>query len=201
MNGNMQAVRDALGGITGVAPEARVEEPSWYMIVVRMSRERDAVDSYRRRDIAAYWPSYESLVKTRLKLNGRFTRVQRRIGMIPGYVFAQQHDDFGWLIDRIIGGIDIVRRSSGLPLMLDVADIDLIKKIENGLNAPSAPPVGKAVHQFKIGEKVRFVDDLYRRWPPGKITWLADEGRISVETNLMGQAVAVTVLSSQIIRT
>jgi transcription antitermination factor NusG len=196
--GNMAIVREALAGITGVEVKApAVPTSDRYLVMVRSSRERDAVDSYRRNQIPTYWPSYEMLVPTRQKINGHPVCVRRRIGIIPGYVFPEVRP--GALgLDNIVAAIDYIRTFDGSPLLIRDADIQIIRRIEAGLNTPKP---GGTDHAFKVGEKVRFSDDLDSRWPPGKIIKLAKEGRIIVEVDAMGRKLPITVFPHQIERT
>jgi len=131
---------------------------------------------------------------------GCLTRQRRRVGIIPGYVFADvdPQRDFEMLLGRIVGALDVVRTYSGGPLRISDEDIRIIRSIEIGLN--TSRPV-KIVHDFKRGEKVGFIDDLIGRWPPGVIEKLAPDRRIGVELDLMGRKVPITVLPHQIERT
>src|ERR1700733_1221772 len=164
-NGNLAQVRDALAGITGVkiAP-ATIAVADRYLVAVRMSRELDAVDSFRRNNFAAYWPSFEELRPTKRWLNGHPVCRRKRIGIIPGYVFPEVAPG-SLMLDRIVGAIDFVRGFNGYPLLIPDADIQIIRGIEIGMNTPD-PVKLKAAHTSKVGEKVRFIDDLFGRWPP-----------------------------------
>lgn len=196
--GNMDQVREALAGITGVEVKApALPAPDRYLVMVRSSRELDAVDSFRRNQVPAYWPSYEELVPTKQKLNGHPVCRRRRIGLIPGYVFPEVKPG-ALALDRIVAAIDYVRTFDGNPLLIRDADIQIIRRIEIGLNTPKP---GGADHSFKVGEKVRFSDDLIGRWPAGKIIKLVLEGRIIVEVDLMGRKLPITVFPHQIERT
>lgn len=196
--GNLAQVRTALEGITGVeAPPVAVLAPDHYLVMVRSSRELDAVDSFRRNRIPAYWPSYEGLVATSRRVNGHPVCLRRRIGIIPGYIMPDAIP--GALdLDVIVAAIDYIRTFDGSPLRINDADIQIIRRIEGGLNTPKP---GNSEHAFKVGEKVRFSDDLMGRWPAGKIVKLAQEGRIIVEVDMMGRKLPITVFPHQIERT
>lgn len=200
--GNLEQVRNALHGITGIEPPKLVDDgPDRYLVMARMNRELDTVDSLRRNGYRAYWPHYEHLAPTRTKRNGHPIRKMRRVGLIPGYVFStiDPRQDLELLLDRIVGAIDVVRTFSGNPLVICDADVQIIRRIEIGLNTPR--PTNQVAHTFKRGQKVRFLDDLVGRWPPGIVESLAHDGRISVLVDLMGRKVPVTVLPHQIERT
>lgn len=199
--GNLEQVRAALHGITGIDPRPR-EQPAadWFMIVVRSNRELDAIDSMRRHGYRAYWPSYEKLIATKRQFEGRPIRRLVRVGVIP-YIFTPATSggvDVVELREEIVAVIDLARTDTGKPLLLRHADIEKIRRIEFGQNGikPENPK-----HDFKIGEKVRLVDDVTSDWPPGKIIKLAPDGRISVEITLMGRKVPISVLPFQIKRT
>jgi hypothetical protein len=69
--GNLDQVRSAIHGITGVAPvEAAAAGPDRYLIMARMNHELDTVDSFRRNNVPAYWPSYEELAPSRRRAGG-----------------------------------------------------------------------------------------------------------------------------------
>lgn len=198
--GNLEKVRNALHGITGVPLAAPVVEPDWYLVMARTNHELDTVDSFRRNSFAAYWPSYEMMVVTRQKHEGRLVRKLKRVGILPGYVFSsiEPNRDFTAILHRIVGAFDIVRTFSGNPLLIGDADVRIIRRIEIGLNTPHPEKVS---HTFKRGYRVRFVDDLIGRWPPGVIDTLATDGRISVEVDLMGRKLPIWVLPHQIEKT
>lgn len=198
--GNLEQVRNALHSITGIKPaKLTASAPDRYLVMARMNQELDTVDSFRRNNVPAYWPSYEELVVTRRSRNGHPVRRIRRVGILPGYVFStvDPDRDFTSILHRIVGALDVARTFSGNPLLINDADIQIIRKIEIGLNTPMP---AKVAHNFKIGEKVSFRDDLMGRWPPGAIVKLAPDGRISVEVELMGRKVLVKALSFQIER-
>lgn len=196
--GNMDQVRSALTGITGKPPVEETKGPDWFMVVVRQGHELEAVDSMRRHNLLAYFPSYERLVTTRRSFEGRPIRRLVRSGIVP-YIFTPAGEgDFLGEKDRIVAVLDIVRTFSGTPLFLADRDIGIIRKIETGLNTPK--PEATA-HDFKEGDKVRFVDDIYRNWPPGRVIKLAKDGRIIVEVALKGRVVPFTVFPFQIERT
>jgi transcription antitermination factor NusG len=199
--GNMEQVRNALTGITGVAAAPAKDEPDRYMVTVRMNREMDSVDSLRRHQLRSYWPNYEEFAPVRIVAGVRLTRRTRRVGILPGYVFAEVDPgrDFTALLDRVVGAFDVVRTASGAPLLIPDLDIQIIRKIEIGLNTPKLQPTGHG--DFKVGNKVRFVDDLLGRWPAGRVIKLAREARISVQVEMMGRKVSITVLPHQIERT
>jgi transcription antitermination factor NusG len=125
--------------------------------------------------------------------------VLRRVGVLPGYVFAKPgfDVDFEAVLRRVVGAIDVARMDSGKPLFIADRDLAVIRKIAIGLNAPRPD---KLQHDFKRGEKVWFIDDILNMWPPGRIEKLASDGRISVEVALMGRKVPIWVLPHQIER-
>lgn len=196
---NLEQVRGALEGITGtkLSPD-RDDGSEWYMVIVRGAAQLDAVDGLRRAGLRAYWPSYERSVATRRMIAGRKASRSVRFGILP-YVLSPRCPgiDFTGLTERIVSILDIVRTYSGNPLFLRQRDLDIIRRIDVGMNTPK--PEGQA-HRFKAGDKVRFTDDLMHQWPPGIIIKLAREARISVEVNLMGRKVPITVFPHQIER-
>lgn len=198
-SGNLDQVRQALHGITGVEARPVCAGPDRYLVMARMNHELDTVDSFRRQGLRAYWPSYETRVASQRRVGGCLTQKMKRVGILPGYVFCEvdPYRDLTIMLDSTVGAFDVVRHLDHSPLLIADADIQIIRRIEIGLNAPA--PIA-ASYDFKTGEKVRFTDDLVGRWPPGRIVKLAREGRISVEVDLMGRKVKITVLPHQIER-
>ena len=197
--GNLNRVRSAIEGIMGtkLSPD-RNDGSEWYMVIVRGSGHLDAVDGLRRAGLRAYWPSYERSIASRRMIAGRKTSRIVRFGILPYVLSPRCPDiDFTSLTERVVSILDIVRTYSGNPLFLRQSDLDTIRRIDLGMNTPK--PDAKA-HHFKVGDKVRLIDDLMRQWPPAIILKVAREGRISVEVNLMGRKVPITVFSHQIER-
>jgi transcription antitermination factor NusG len=197
--GNLETVREALSGITGVklSPD-RDEGADWFMVVVRSNYHLDAVDGLRRQGLRAYWPSYERSIASKRLVMGRQTRRSVRFGILP-YVLSPHDEtvDFKSRCERVTAIMDIVRTYSGSPLLLKDRDLTIIRRIDVSMNTPKPEATG---HNFKTGHKVKFKDDLSAQWPPGLIVKIAKEGRISVEVNMMGRKVPVTVFPHQIER-
>jgi transcription antitermination factor NusG len=170
------------------------------MILVRASQEMGVADSFRRQGIRVYWPNYEKYITVSVRQSR--THRERVIfsPIIPGYLFTPTDEcgDLPRLIERTIGAISVALTFSGEPLLLREDDIQIIRKIEAGLNTPS--PLSKSLHKFKVGDKVRFVDDDLGRWPPGRVSRCSQEGRISIEVALMGRIATVVVFPHQIAR-
>ena len=197
--GNLAQVREALHGPT--IEEVRQPHPftHWYMIAAHPGQERKAADGFRRDRIRAYWPNYSKLVATRREQNGRPVRRMMLMAMMPGCIFSPigASSDFWDVIERVPGVVNVVRTHSGNILSIVEEDIQLIRRIEAGKNTPEPVSV---LHKFKMHEKVRFLDDLTSRWGPGKISKLANDGRITIDVSLMGRMTAVIVLPHQIER-
>jgi transcription antitermination factor NusG len=99
------------------------------------------------------------------------------------------------VMQRIVGVDNVVRNYSGDLAVFRSANIEVIRQIEAGLKTPKP---GKSLHHFKTGDKVRFVDDLLNRWPPGKVAGSTNDGRITVEVRVMGRFVPFQVFPHQI---
>ena len=196
--GNMETVRDALSGITGVklSPD-RDEGADWFMVVVRSNYHLDAVDGLRRQGLRAYWPSYEKVVASKRMIAGRHASRSQRFGILP-YVLSPCEPAIDLTaLERVSAIMDIVRTYSGSPLLLRDRDMTIIRRIDVTMNTPKPEAT---LHNFKTGHKVKFKDDLAGQWPPGLIIKIAKEGRISVEVNMMGRKVPITVFPHQIER-
>lgn len=170
---------------------------TWYAVIIRSGRERDAADGFRREGVTAYWPNYNK----RVDAGGRNTLFHRRrailTAIIPGYLFSPTSDgDAFWpAAQRVPGFLNVVRGFGGEVSIMNRADIDIIREIEAAQNLP--PPI-RPEHNFKPGQKVRFVDDILGRWPAGSVSRLLPDGRIGVDVYLMARVVPFTVLPHQI---
>jgi transcription antitermination factor NusG len=76
-----------------------------------------------------------------------------------------------------------------------VAEIDIIRRIEAKENDP--PPI-EVLHNYKPGDMVRLIEDIYALMPPAKVIALLRGGRIKVEVQLMRRAVLIEVYPHQI---
>lgn len=173
---------------------------AWLALRARTGKEQDSADWLKHNRIFAYWPCYSKDINAgRGHRNGFAQRRSRYYSLIPGYLFVADREgkahDPSWMVETVPGILSYQRDASGRPLTLAEADIETIRRIEDGENLPPNP---KTAHKFKNGEKVRFADDLLGRWPAGKVERLADDGRISVGVSLLGRIVSVLVHPHQI---
>jgi transcription antitermination factor NusG len=167
----------------------------WHAFVAVGGKERDAADGFRRERVRVYWPN-----KTELVSSGDGRRRQKLAAIMPGMIFTPMADmELLWdAAERIQYVLNVVRKEDGAPAILANEDIEIIRHIEAGLNLPSAVI---PVHNFKVGEKVRFIDDTLGRWGACTIIGLSKGGRISIERYLMGRMVPIhSVLPHQIER-
>jgi transcription antitermination factor NusG len=169
----------------------------WCMLIVTPGKEQDARDSFHRYGIQAYWPNY--LGFTRWSSRPREPRRTDYRSVIPGYLFVPMlpAPTLRDVMERIVGVDNVVRNYSGDLAVLRSADIEVIRQIEAGLKTPKP---GKSLHSFKTGDKVRFVDDTLNRWPPGRVAGSINDGRISIEVEVMGRIVPFMVFPHQIER-
>lgn len=180
-------------------PIGTVPDRNWYMLTVRPNHELEAVDSFRRNGVRAYWPNYSRLAPGRLSANGFRSRQKMLSGVVPGYIFTpgSPSEDLTLLLERVTGVVNVLRSYSGGPIFLSEAHIDLIRKIEAGLNTPDPP---KTTHKLKVGMKVRFSDDSQMLWPPGRIVEIAHNGKVTVEVKLeKGGSMPIKCLPHQIV--
>lgn len=168
---------------------------SWYVVIIRPGKERDAADGFRRQGVLAYWPNYNKHVAAGGRLTGRRRCVLAAI--IPGYIFspASELDVFWMVVQKIPGYLNVLRGFRGETAIMDKTDIDIIREIEAGQNLP---PAITPDHNFHVGQKVRFIDDILGRWPPGVVSKLLSDGRISVDVYLMARIVPIMAFPHQI---
>lgn len=188
----MQAVKHKL---EEMAQQAHPDH--WLLLTVQPGKEQQARDSFRRYGVRCYWPNYYIISRWSPQL-----REKRRTdfrSVMPGYLFVPSPATTTiWnVIEHNIGVVNVVRNYSGELAVLRNADVEVIRSIEAGMNTPKP---GKALHNFKTGDKVRFNDDTLNRWPPGLVAGSLSDGRISVEVEVMGRIVPIQVFPHQIER-
>jgi len=197
--GNLAMVRAALEP-TAPAPVG-LSDPitEWCMVIVRPGMEQEARDAMRRRGVGAWWPNYPKTTMAKDTRNGGRIRRTMLAPVISGIIFSPAtFSSLFWnVIEFAPGVVNVARKSYGDIIVLNGVEIVLIHKIEQGLNIPAG---SKAVHNFKIGDKVRFADDERSSFGIGKVAKLYRDGRISIEVSGMGRAVAITVTPLQIRR-
>jgi transcription antitermination factor NusG len=176
---------------------AQVLPDQWCMLTVRPGKEQDARDSFYRYGVQAYWPNYHSFLQSTLPLRERRRTEYRSV--IPGYLFvpALPTQMFWDIAERIPGVENAVLNFSGDLATLKDADIDVIRSIEAGMNTPIP---GRTMHNFKGGDKVGFIDDNTQRWPRGRFRGSSDDGRITVEIEVMRRIIPFVLFPHQIKR-
>ena len=169
----------------------------WCMLMVTPGKERDARDSFHRYGVQAYWPNYHSFLRSALPLRERRRTDYRSV--IPGYLFVPAPPtEMLWDISQRIPDVgNAVLNFSGDVFTLKEEDVDVIRAIERGMNTPVP---GKSLHNFKTGDKVGFIDDNTQRWPPGRIGGSSNDGRITVEIEVMRRRVPFVLFPHQIKR-
>ena len=187
-------------GLISIEHAIQYSEPRvWIALLAVPSKERASADWLRRSRVPAYWPNFVKQVAIGSgRSGGRGSRRAVPCAIIPGYIFmpVRPHEMDPWHVVHQTPGLHgYIRDAHGRPATMTNNDVETIRKIEGGLNLP---PPEKPVHSFNIGRKVRFADDLMGRWPAGKVSRLADDGRIGVDISLLGRTVMVTVYPHQI---
>lgn len=196
-NGNLAQVYEACSSGEIVRKQQEYPFKGWYAIIARSGREQDAADGFRRENLLSYWPNYTAQVLSGRRSNGDHWRRAVLKPIIAGMIFTPAaDDDLLWMaVQRIPYVINMLRTEGSAPATLTNADIETIRRIEAHQNVP--PPI-TPVHNFKPGDKVRFIKDIGSTWPPGRVERLLSEGRIRIEVYLMGRMVPITVLPHQI---
>lgn len=167
------------------------------MVVARPGQEQEGRDAFRRRGIGTWWPNYMREVRTRDRETGQRFAKLIPAGVMPGILLCRTRlDGLFWnVLDLAPGVVGVARRFSTEPIMLSGLDIVLIHKIEQGLNRP-APPL--SVQPFKAGDKVRFMDDVMRRFPPGIVTKAMRNGHVELEVNVLSRMTPFTAWAHQL---
>jgi transcription antitermination factor NusG len=163
------------------------------------ARPQKSADFLKEAGQFVFWPCFVDQVHAGGHKKGQ-ARVRRAVyrAVIPGLLFVAQHLSAGDPVDFVHvapGVTGFLRGSDGHAADLTEQDITIIRHIEAGLNLPYDP---KTAHKFRPGDSVRFVDDIYSRWPPGTVRRLAEDGRIVVEVALLGRITPILVYPNQI---
>lgn len=171
----------------------------WRALLVQPLKEQKAADWLKAAHQWVYWPNFTDQVHAGGHRRGQ-ARLRRPVNraVISGYLFLAVRADAGdpWGAVHVTPGVrGFVRDGDGHAAALTDQDIEIIRNIEAGLNLPYDP---KTAHRFRLGDRVRFTDDIYSRWPPGIVRRLADDGRIVVESQLLGRVVPILVYPHQI---
>jgi transcription antitermination factor NusG len=197
MGNERQQLRSIESALRATEPATLDATNEMVMIIARPGQEQRGRDSLRRRGIGVWWPNYSKEVIYKNKQTGRRARRLVLSAVMPGIMLspAKFSDDFWIAMDLAPGVVNVARKRGGDLLVLSEIDVVLIHKIEAGLNEP--PPT-KPVHSFKIGDKVRFVDDVMRRLPAGKMTKVMRSGHIGVDVSVLGRLTSFDVLPHQI---
>lgn len=172
----------------------------WLAMIAKHGKEQESADWLKRDHYFAYWACYMKQVNAggSTRNNGFARSRARYTAIIPGFIFVACSYGSRFhphpLIDTIPGLISYMRNGAGEPATLDEDDIGTIRRIEAGQNLPPL----KRAHKFKVGDKVRFTDDLKGRWLPAVVSRVADDGRIMIDQPLLGRIVTITVEPHQI---
>jgi transcription antitermination factor NusG len=163
----------------------------WCVVIVQPGHEETACASFKSAGVQCYWPNY---MKGEWPKNGPFRF--RRLSVIPGMIFIPRSaNNQMWAALPFIRAVRCVLRSDGGKIVtLCYGDIETMRRIEADQNKPRA----RVKHNFKIGQKVRFVADLASTFVGGMITGIAKDGQIMVEVSAMGRMVRFSVLPHQI---
>ena len=169
---------------------------AWLALIAVTRREQKAADRLREFHIRAYWPNYVVSEGDCRLPSGRMRRSARLRAIIPGFIFvavrAHGEIDLSVVIEETPGLIGYMRDGAGFPAKLTELDITRIREIETDQNKPLA---AKHVHNFKVGQRVRF--KLYPAWA-GTIEGFCSDGRISVGVPMLGQIAPAKGLPHQI---
>lgn len=171
---------------------AEIPERSWHALVVHpANRATHITDLIRKCGALAYWPCFE--VRP-LKWSPTFE------GVIPGLVFVLQWQRGRWGPIVIDLGVQILRRSTGEPISIADADIQIIRHIEQQPRWPDARN-RKGRHRdrrFKTGQNVRLLSDEFNRWPAGQVLDFEKDGTVRIEIPFMGAKRVMRVLPEQL---
>jgi transcription antitermination factor NusG len=194
MVGNLARAFEEAGLIDPSTPKLDFQEPRlWHVLMTQPQQERKAADWLRSAHHSVYFPNFVEQVKSRKGLRRSIIRP-----IVIGYLFlaVRPGTDLNRVVERIPGLVGYLRDEASHAAVIREREILKIRELEA---THFVPETGKIAHAFKIGQRVRLVDDVYLGWR-GPIIALAQDGRISVEVNLLGRKVPVWLVPSQIER-
>lgn len=195
MVGNLAKAFEGAGliGVSADVPLSYEEPRHWHVLVAIPQQERKAADWLKAARLSVYFPNSVKQV-----CNRRGLRRSVLSALVPGYLFlaVRPGTDLNGIVERIPGLAGYLRDEASNPAVMREKALDKIRELEA---THYVPETGKIAHAFKVGQRVRVMNDVYLGWR-GPILSLAQDGRISVEVNLLGRKVPVWVVPSQIER-
>lgn len=168
--------------------------PWWRVLIVAPNREQKAAEWLKHINVYVYLPLFTRQAHRRGKLHE-----PQLCAVVPGLLFAPAEIMDIDRRDEILKFAHVkgfMRTSDGEPAALKKSQIEIIREIEAKLNLP---PERKGV-LFKVGQQVRFVNELYAAfWGDGQIFEIASDARIGLYVKkLFGRTTKVYVCKSEI---
>lgn len=166
------------------------EVAGWYVIQTEPQRETLAHAHLTARRFRCYFPTFQKMRK--------FGRGQQRPvtrPMFPGYVFMA-HDDEGRSWGRVFSlpGVRGLLLSGDKPALVPFREMKTIRNVEMD---QARRGVVRKVDDYKVGEHVEVTAPLFLGFK-GEIEKLADEERITLLLDFLGQKTRVTLNVSEI---
>lgn len=176
----------------GDAPAFYVRPPRlWRLLLVAPRQEKRLAEKLQKARLWAYWPHFVRPVRLR---GG--ARRDIYVAVIPGYMLLAENPARPETWDVIHACPEVrgyVACAGGAPAALGEEHVELIRRIEAALVFPGDPS------GFAVGDRVKFVDDLY--WQlMGVVTAIAGDDRIGVEVEMLGRKVPIWTTAAQIER-
>jgi len=169
--------------------------PWWHALTVEPNGERKSAEMLRKVNVHVYLPTFSKKICRRGSLSGR-----RSCAVMPGLLFVpaemmqmrRRDETLKWA--RIRG---FLRAAGGYLAQIRKDQIEIIREIEARLNMP--PELKKKV-EFKIGQRVRFLNDLYVAFlGEATVFEVASDHRIGISgPMLFGSATKIYVSASEI---
>lgn len=194
MRTELKPIKPWVGDDDVVAPEES-RNLGWYILLVEPNGEGRSATRLRRFKMPTYWPSYSSLVVHR-----RGKRRLKQLAMIPGYLFlpVSPFRDDGWdIIHKQVDSIrGFLRDGYRMPAVLGANEMQDLMCAEARLNSPI--PDAIQAHKFKVGDRVRYVGNVYWQWE-GLIAALAKDGKAAIDgIPMLGSPTRIWVRASEI---
>lgn len=173
-----------------------IEEPPLLVLLTEPQRESMAFGHLKRRKLDPYLPAEPFMVRYGVC---RLTRVQYR-PIFRGYVFADQraaNEDLHTL-PGLRSQPFLHEAGNGHLALLNARDVRRLRTIEQDLRE-EAVKGGPEPHCFKVGDKVKFVDNMFDDDQEFQVIGVDSNGRIRVKMRLFGAQREVPVPASKLI--
>lgn len=154
-----------------------LEAPRWYILRIIGGKERKAVKALQeiltRRGLVAYMPAETKVCRQ------RGGRTERRLPLVPGYVFAQATSDLFHVLRAVDGVTGFLTRQTAEGPQPYIAPADFILGLAFAEVFGMFDQTRGAKPSYKVSQPIKVAVGRYADWP-GKVLGTSGDGRVRV---------------------